>query len=47
VAGLNTAFKGWSFVLPAHKTANMTKTMDEMLKPLEDKTADKGKKSGK
>ncbi|MEZ5461606.1 DUF4340 domain-containing protein [Dokdonella sp.] len=47
VARLNSAFEGWSFVLPAHKTANMTKTMDEMLKPLEEKTADKGGKSGK
>lgn len=46
VAGLNAAFNGWSFVLPAHKTGNMTKSMEEMLKPLEDKSAGGSKKSG-
>ena len=34
---LNAAFQGWSFVLPAYKSANMTKTMDDLLKPLEAK----------
>lgn len=47
VATLNAAFTGWSFVLPAHKIGSMTKTMDEMLKPLEEKASDKAKKTGK
>ncbi|MGB0134334.1 DUF4340 domain-containing protein [Dokdonella sp.] len=47
VARLNSAFNGWSFVLPAHKISSMTKTMDEMLKPLEEKASADGKKSVK
>ncbi|SFN25919.1 DUF4340 domain-containing protein [Dokdonella immobilis] len=37
VDALNAAFQGWSFVVPAYKSANMTKTMDDLLKPLEAK----------
>lgn len=47
VSRLNAAFDGWYFVLPAHKVGNMTKTMDEMLKPLEPKAAQKDKKAAK
>lgn len=34
---LNTTFSGWTFVLPSYKFSNITKTMDDMLKPLETK----------
>ncbi len=34
---LNKTFSGWSFVLPGYKFTDMTKTMDDMLKPLETK----------
>jgi hypothetical protein len=34
---LNTTFQGWTFVLPNYKFANMNKTMDDLLKPLEAK----------
>ncbi len=34
---LTKAFSGWSFVLPSYKFADMTKSMDDMLKPLETK----------
>lgn len=44
---LNASFNGWTFVLPAYKSANMTKTMDDMLKPLEGKSAQSPAKSGK
>ncbi len=38
VEKLNAAFKGWSFVLPGHKNAEIDKSMDDLLKPLEGKT---------
>jgi hypothetical protein len=41
VERLNAAFAGWSFALPAYKSANMTKGMSDLLKPLEDATAKK------
>ena len=44
---LDAAFQGWSFVLPAYKSANMTKTMDDLLKPLEAKAPAAKPKSGK
>ena len=37
---LNKGFAGWSFVLPSFKFSNITKTMDDMLKPLEGKKPD-------
>ena len=37
VADLNRTFSGWSFVLPSYKFTDMSKTMDDMLKPLETK----------
>ena len=37
---LNQSFSGWSFVLPSYKFADMTKTMDDMLKPLETKKSE-------
>lgn len=41
VARLNAAFDGWSFVLPTYKYSNIDKSIDELLKPLEEKTATK------
>jgi hypothetical protein len=35
VADLNTRFANWTFVIPAYKWANINKTMDDILKPLE------------
>ncbi len=37
VADLNARFSGWTYVLPAYKYANINKSMDDLLKPLEDK----------
>ncbi len=37
---LNKTFAGWTFVLPSFKFADITKTMDDMLKPLEQKKTD-------
>ena len=36
-ADLDARFKGWVFVLPNYKFANMNKTVDELLKPLDPK----------
>ena len=43
VADLNARFKDWTYVLPAHKYANMNKSLDDLLKPLDDKKPDAGK----
>ncbi len=40
VAALRKSFDGWTFVLPTYKYADMTKTLDDTLKPLETKKAD-------
>lgn len=40
VQTLNTTFGGWTFVLPTYKFANINKTMDDMLKPIEQKKPD-------
>ena len=37
VAKLNAAFTGWSFVLPAHKYANIDKSVEDLLVPVEPK----------
>jgi len=37
VAVLNKDFSGWTFVLPSYKFSNIDKSMDDMLKPLEEK----------
>ncbi len=37
VADLNTRFKDWTYVLPAYKFANINKSMDDLLKPLDEK----------
>ena len=37
---LNKTFSGWTFVLPSFKFADLTKTMDDMLKPLDQKKPD-------
>lgn len=39
VADLNARFTGWTYVLPAYKYANINKSIDDLLKPLEDKKA--------
>ena len=46
VAALDQAFNGWTFVLPAYKFSNIDKSMDDMLKPVEEKKA-AGKAAGK
>ncbi|HSE12043.1 MAG TPA: DUF4340 domain-containing protein [Rudaea sp.] len=47
VAVLNKTFAGWTFVLPSFKFANIDKSMDDMLKPLESKKPEaKGTKPG-
>ncbi len=40
VAALNKTFAGWTFVLPSFKFTNIDKTVDDMLKPLEQKKPD-------
>jgi len=40
VAALNKTFGGWTFVLPGFKFSNIDKTVDDMLKPLEQKKPD-------
>jgi uncharacterized protein DUF4340 len=40
-ADLNTRFKDWTFVLPPYKYAAINKTLDDFLKPLEEKSAAK------
>jgi hypothetical protein len=37
IADLAARFEGWVFVLPNYKFANMNKTLDELLKPLDPK----------
>ena len=37
---LNKTFNGWTFALPSYKFTDMSKSMDDMLKPLEQKKAD-------
>ena len=46
-ADLDKAFKGWTFVLPSFKFSEISKGMDDMLKPLEAKKADATKPAGK
>ena len=36
-ADLNKRFKGWTYVLPAYKYANIDKSPDDLLKPLDEK----------
>ncbi|HEX3897181.1 MAG TPA: DUF4340 domain-containing protein [Rudaea sp.] len=40
VAALNKTFAGWTFTLPTFKYVDMTKSMDDLLKPLETKKPD-------
>ncbi len=40
VAELNKTFSGWTFVLPSYKFADMTKSIDDLLKPLDAKKPD-------
>jgi len=42
-ADLNARFKDWTFLLPAYKYANMNKSIDDLLKPLDDKKAEAAK----
>lgn len=43
VARLDAAFTGWSFVLPAHKYANIDKSLEDLLKPVEAKVPAKAR----
>jgi len=38
---LNARFNDWTYVLPAYKYANINKSQDDLLKPLDDKKDDK------
>lgn len=40
VETLNKSFTGWTFILPAYKFSSFNKTMDAMLKPLDEKKPD-------
>jgi hypothetical protein len=40
VVALNKTFDGWTFVLPSFKFTNIDKSVDDMLKPLEQKKPD-------
>jgi hypothetical protein len=40
VVALNKTFAGWTFALPSFKFTNIDKSMDDMLKPLEQKKPD-------
>jgi hypothetical protein len=40
VVALNKTFSGWTFVLPSFKFSSIDKSMDDMLKPLEQKKPD-------
>lgn len=44
VADLNARFGGWTFVLPAYKYASINKSLDDLLKPLEEKKPAEAKK---
>ena len=46
VASLNKTFSGWTFALPAYKFTDMSKSLDDMLKPLPEKKPET-KKVGK
>ena len=46
VADLNKRFKDWTFVLPAYKYAAFNKSLDDLLKPLDDKKGDAAKTPG-
>jgi hypothetical protein len=42
-ADLNARFKDWTYILPAYKYANINKSLDDLLKPLEEKKPDASK----
>jgi hypothetical protein len=42
---LNKTFNGWTFSIPSYKFTDMSKTMDDMLKPVETKKPDEAKKA--
>jgi hypothetical protein len=46
IEDLNKTFGGWTFSVPAYEFANFSKTMDDMLKPLEQKPAAGAKPAG-
>ena len=41
---LNKTFNGWTFAIPSYKYTDMSKSMDDMLKPLEQKKPEDAKK---
>lgn len=46
VAGLARRFDGWTFVLPAYKSANFDKSAEDFLKPAAEKKTDAKKSAG-
>lgn len=46
VAELNARFDGWTYVIPAYKYANLDKSLEDLLKPVEDKKAEPAKRAG-
>jgi hypothetical protein len=40
IESLNKSFAGWTFAIPSYKFTDMSRTMDDMLKPVEQKKAD-------
>ncbi len=46
-ANLNKTFSGWTFALPSYKFTDMTKNMDDMLKPLPEKKPEAKKPAAK
>jgi hypothetical protein len=46
VEDINKTFKGWTFTVPAYAFANYTKTLEDMLKPLQTKSAPGAKPVG-
>jgi hypothetical protein len=47
VESLNKTFSGWTFALPAYKFADMSKNLDDMLKPLPEKKVEAKKPAQK
>ncbi len=46
VADLNKTFSGWTFTLPQYAFSNFTKTLEDLLKPLDQKPAAAAKAGG-
>jgi hypothetical protein len=44
VSDMNARFKDWTYILPPYKYASINKSMDDLLKPLDEKKSDNSKK---